>query len=91
MYERIFGFCVAIALAYAPASALPADIAAGKAISTAQCIECHEADDWHGESAADLEALIKDIVAGKVRHKKKLSLSAGEIANIAAYWGEASK
>ena len=44
-----------------------------------------------GEDAASLESLIKDIVAGKVKHKSKLSLSATEIADIAAYWGQAGK
>jgi len=68
-----------------------ADVAAGKNAAQAQCIECHEADDWEGEDAASLESLIRDIVAGKVKHKKKLELSAADIANIAAYWGAAGK
>jgi hypothetical protein len=53
--------------------------------------ECHDADDWEGEDAASLESLIRDIVAGKVKHKRKLELSAAEIANIAAYWGTGGK
>ena len=48
-------------------------------------------DDWEGEDAASLEELIRDIVAGKVKHKRKLELDAAEIANIAAYWGQAGK
>lgn len=74
------------AVAWTTASSA-ADVAAGKAAAQ-KCIECHEADDWEGESAASLEALITDIVAGKVKHKSKLSLSAAEIADIAAYWGQ---
>ena len=65
-----------------------ADVAAGKAAAQAKCVECHEADDWEGESTASLEGMIRDIVAGKVKHKNKLELSAAEIANIAAYWGQ---
>ena len=54
-------------------------------------MECHEADDWVGESTASLEGIIRDIVDGKVKHKNKLQLSDAEIANIAAYWGQGSK
>lgn len=73
------------------ASASAADIAAGRAAAQAKCVECHEADDWEGESAASLESLIKDIVAGKVKHKRKLELGSAEISNIAAYWGAGKK
>ena len=78
-------------LAFWVAPANAADISAGKAAAQAKCIECHEADDWEGEDAASLESLIRDIVAGKVKHKKKLDLSPAEIANIAAYWGTGGK
>ncbi len=80
----------AVALSWAGACGA-ADVAAGKAAAQAKCVECHEADDWEGESAASLEALIADIVAGKVKHKKKIELSPAEIANIAAYWGQGGK
>ena len=68
-----------------------ADTSAGKAVAQAKCIQCHEADDWEGEDADSLESLIKDIMAGKVKHKSKLDLSAAEISAIAAYWGQAGK
>jgi cytochrome c553 len=68
-----------------------ADAGAGKTAAQAKCGQCHEADDWEGEDAASLQSLIADIVAGKVRHKNKLELSAAEIADIAAYWGQAGK
>lgn len=64
-----------------------ADIQAGRAAARVKCLECHEADDWEGEDAASLESLIRDIVAGKVKHKRKLDLTPAEIADIAAYWG----
>ena len=57
----------------------------------ASASQCHEADDWEGEDAASLESLIRDIVAGKVKHKGKLELVRAEIANIAAYWGQGKK
>jgi mono/diheme cytochrome c family protein len=68
-----------------------ADVVAGRTAANAKCVECHEADDWEGESAASLESLIRDIVAGKVKHKRKLELAPAEIANIAAYWGAGKK
>ena len=68
-----------------------ADVAAGRAAANAKCVQCHEADDWEGESAASLESIIRDIVAGKVKHKNKLELTPAEIANIAAYWGAGKK
>lgn len=72
-------------------AARAADVAAGRTAANAKCLECHEADDWEGESAASLESLIRDIVAGKVKHKRKLELTPPEIANIAAYWGAGKK
>ncbi len=68
-----------------------ADVQAGRSAAQTKCSQCHEADDWEGEDAASLESLIRDIVAGKVKHKGKLELSSAEIANIAAYWGQGKK
>ncbi|HEY0939921.1 MAG TPA: hypothetical protein VGE08_07470 [Steroidobacter sp.] len=80
-----------VALGLSPLAAVAADVQAGKAVSQAKCIACHEADDWEGESAASLESLIRDIVAGKVKHKQPLQLTPAEVADIAAYWGESSQ
>jgi mono/diheme cytochrome c family protein len=71
--------------------ALAADAQAGRSVAQSKCGECHDADDWEGEDAASLESLIRDIVAGKVKHKRKLELDPAEIANIAAYWGQGGK
>ena len=68
-----------------------ADVAAGRAAAQAKCVQCHEADDWDGESAASLESIMRDIAAGKVKHKTKLDLTPAEMANIAAYWAEGKK
>ena len=72
-------------------SVLAADVAAGRATAQAKCAQCHEADDWEGESAASLASLMRDIVAGKVKHKTKLDLTPAEIENIAAYWAAGKK
>lgn len=90
--ESIAKFAAALVTAAAlSAPSMAADLVAGKSASQAKCIACHEADDWEGEDAASLESLIRDIVAGKVKHKQKLTLTPDEIANIAAYWGDAGK
>jgi mono/diheme cytochrome c family protein len=68
-----------------------ADVQAGRSTAQGKCAQCHEADDWEGEDAASLESLIRDIVAGKVKHKSKLELTPAEISNIAAYWGAGKK
>ncbi|HEX7115505.1 MAG TPA: hypothetical protein VF193_10265 [Steroidobacter sp.] len=80
-----------IALLLAGTFAEAADVQAGRAAAQAKCIQCHEADDWEGEDAASLESLIRDIVAGKVKHKTRIELTNEEIANIAAYWDQASR
>lgn len=82
---------VAAAAVLAAMSASAADVQAGRAAAQAKCVQCHEADDWEGEDAASLESLIRDIVAGKVKHKTRIELTPAEIANIAAYWGTGGK
>jgi mono/diheme cytochrome c family protein len=72
-------------------AARAADVQAGKAAAQAKCSQCHDAEDWEGEDAASLESLIRDIVAGKVKHKARIDLTSDQIANIAAYWGQAGK
>ena len=83
-------FAILLCLAWGT-GASAADVAAGRAAANAKCVACHEADDWEGESAASLESIIRDIVAGKVKHKRTLELTPAEIANIAAYWGAGKK
>ena len=86
---RARGTLIAI-LMLSCAAAHSADPQAGKALSQAQCSQCHDADDWVGESAASLESLIRYIVAGKVKHKTAVRLSDAQIADVAAYWAQAS-
>jgi mono/diheme cytochrome c family protein len=62
-----------------------ADAAAGKATFTQVCAECHEVADFEGEDAAELQATIKKIVGGTMKHKKALKLTDAQIADVAAY------
>jgi cytochrome c553 len=91
MFRRLHALLTIAALFCASAAALAADAQAGRSAAQSKCAQCHDADDWEGEDAASLESLIRDIVAGKVKHKGKLELSAAEVANIAAYWGQGKK
>ena len=80
------GCLLAISVAISGAAFAGGDVAAGKAKTEEICSACHAKEDWAGKDAPTLEAAIKDVVAGKAKHKKKLSLSDADIANIAAYW-----
>jgi hypothetical protein len=91
MFRQLHAVLTIAALCCAGAAAQAADATAGRGTAQAKCAECHDADDWEGEDATSLESLMRDIVAGKVKHKRTLDLSAAEIANIAAYWGQGGK
>lgn len=70
-------------------AALAGDAKAGEA-KAEPCLECHEpAEDFADTSAAEIEESIKTIVAGGMKHKKKLTLSDADIADIAAYFASA--
>jgi mono/diheme cytochrome c family protein len=66
-------------------SAAFADAAAGKKTFDDVCAECHETADFEGEDAAAQTATIKEIVAGKKKHKKALKLTDQQAADVAAY------
>lgn len=81
---RILGFAVVVLFAgYGPAYA--ADSAAGEKIYKSTCAACHQLKSYAGKSEADLQTKLKGIVAGTVKHPKKLTLSAEDIDNVAAY------
>lgn len=61
------------------------DAAAGKAKAEA-CADCHEAADFAGQDVGALTQMIKDVVAGKTKHKAKVAISEADAADIAAYW-----
>lgn len=70
-------------------AAVAGDAKAGKA-KAEPCLECHEpAEDFAGVSAAEIEASLKKIVAGTMKHKEKIKLSDADIADIAAYFAAA--
>jgi len=62
-----------------------ADSAAGQKIFTSTCAACHKLQSYAGKSESQLQSEIKGIVAGSVKHPKKLTLSADDIDNVAAY------
>ncbi|MGB5543441.1 MAG: hypothetical protein WBO15_08580 [Gammaproteobacteria bacterium] len=86
---------MAAAFAVAPlvfwcSSAGAGDPAAGEAIYNDQCAECHETDDFSGESAADISVWI---VAEKnvTKHKGKAdlgSLSQADIENVSVFFAQ---
>jgi mono/diheme cytochrome c family protein len=91
MSRRLIGMSLAFALLGGVLDAAAADVEVGKAKVQQVCAECHEAADWKGKSEADLQAKITTVVAGKVKHPKKLQLTDAEIADIAAYWAATAK
>jgi mono/diheme cytochrome c family protein len=72
-------------------SVATADAAAGKATFESICSECHEVADFEGESAADLTATVKKIVAGQMKHKKALKLTDQQAADVAAFMASGGK
>lgn len=86
MLKKIVTAGSLVALMAWTVSASAADVAAGKAKTEEICAECHDPADWEGEDAASLEAMIRDVNSGAVKHKKKLDLTDADIANIAAFW-----
>jgi mono/diheme cytochrome c family protein len=68
-----------------------AALADGKATFEGICAECHDAADFEGEAVADLQATIGQIVKGELKHKKKLTLSDAEVAEIASFLAAGGK
>jgi len=86
MFRKSLLMMAALSLAVWCGAALAADAAAGKVKADDACGDCHDVADWQGEDAAAIEAMIREVASGAVKHKAKISLSDAEIANIAAYW-----
>lgn len=85
MYRHLVMMAVAVT-ALAPTAASAADIAAGGAIVKQVCSACHDPSTWKGKTPAQIDALIHEVVAGKVMHPKKLTLTDAQMADVAAYW-----
>lgn len=76
------------ALAFSGA-AFAGDAAAGEKKAEA-CMECHDpGEDFAGASADEIAGKIKGVVGGQTKHKKKLTLSDADVADIAAYFAAA--
>ena len=84
-FSRLWVIAGAVAGIAGVSSVAQADAAAGKATFTQVCAECHEVADFEGESAAEVQATIKKIVSGGMKHKKALKLTDAQIADVAAY------
>jgi mono/diheme cytochrome c family protein len=67
------------------ASAYAAETAVGQKIFESSCATCHRLQDYAGKTEASLQTTLTAIVAGKIKHKKKLTLSDTEVASIADY------
>ena len=74
-FSRLVVIAGAVAGVAGVASVAHADAAAGKATFTQVCAECHEVADFEGENAADVQATLKKIVSGGMKHKKALTLT----------------
>jgi cytochrome c553 len=67
-------------------AALAADHGAGKDQADA-CLDCHEPDDFAGSSAAEIEQMIRDAIAGTVKHGPEIKdLAEEDIAAVAAWF-----
>jgi mono/diheme cytochrome c family protein len=68
-----------------------AALADAKATFTDVCSECHETADFEGEDAAELTATIKKIVAKQMKHKKALTLTDQQAAEMATFLAAGGK
>ena len=76
------------ALAFSGA-AFAGDAAAGEK-KAEMCMDCHDpGEDFAGVSADDIAGKIKGVVSGQTKHKKQLTLSDADIADIAAFFAAA--
>ncbi len=82
---RALGIAALLGSLVCSVSVHAADSAAGQKIFAGTCAACHKLKSYAGKSEAELQTEIKGIVAGTVTHPKKLTLSADDIANVAAY------
>jgi cytochrome c553 len=76
---------ISILFAAAAAVAFAGPALADKAKFDADCADCHEAGEWAGKPAADLEKTLKAISAGSVKHKGKLTFTDAEAKSLAAF------
>jgi mono/diheme cytochrome c family protein len=74
---------ILLASSWIPAQA--ADSAAGQKTFQTVCAGCHQLKSYGSKSDAELQTDLKGIVAGTIKHPKKLTLSPADIENVAEY------
>lgn len=85
MYRKL-GLTAVGALFFAGFAAAD-DHAGGEAIYLDKCANCHFEDDFSGQSAEDIAAMIKGIKSGETKHGADLSgLSDEDIKKVAEYY-----
>jgi mono/diheme cytochrome c family protein len=89
MNKTTLGLVTLVTLALSGFSSV--SLADGKATFDGTCGDCHEVGDFEGEDAAELSGIIKEIVAGEVSHKEKLTLTEQQITEVAAYMAGGGK
>ena len=62
-----------------------ADSEAGQKTFQSSCAACHKLKTYAGKSDAELETQIRGIIAGTIKHPKKLTLNDSDVVNVAAY------
>lgn len=83
--SRMVAALITLGISAAALSAHAADSVAGQKIYAGTCAACHQLKSYAGKSDAELETQIKGVVAGTVKHPKKLTLSDADVSNVAAY------
>jgi cytochrome c553 len=89
--RKLASALISMSLVAFSGAALAGDAEAGKAKGDA-CLDCHEpAEDFAGQSAADIEARIRELQAGGMVGGKKHSaeindLAEEDIADVAAWF-----
>jgi cytochrome c553 len=84
--KRLTIALLALPLAALSGAALAGDVEAGKA-KAEFCMECHFEDDFAGQSAAEIEALIRAALAGEIKHDAEIKdLAEADIPDVAAWF-----
>lgn len=79
---------LSLPLATLGGAALAGDPAAGEA-KAGMCLDCHFSDDFAGQGAAEIEALIRKALAGEIKHAAEIkNLAEGDIADVAAWFAQ---
>jgi mono/diheme cytochrome c family protein len=76
---------MSIALLSACEAASAGDSAAGQKIFAGSCAACHQLKSYAGKSESELVTELKGIIAGGIKHPKKLTLNDTAVADVAAY------